>query len=172
VRGSRPTETILLQQTLTLPLSLGRGEATQARRGATAEAIHSESVLDLRHAHRAFASPLEQGERIKVRGSESRRHQIPRETLTLPLSLGKGEAIHAREQTCAESGGEQSITAGIRSNPLRVSPHCGAARRGRMMMRLHDAIQGIVPASGPDADCPRHAPSLCLTNSVRFVNLK
>jgi hypothetical protein len=143
VRGSRPTETILLQQTLTLPLSLGRGEATQARRGATAEAIHSESVLDLRHAHRAFASPL-----------------------------GKGEAIHAREQTCAESGGEQSITAGIRSNPLRVSPHCGAARRGRMMMRLHDAIQGIVPASGPDADCPRHAPSLCLTNSVRFVNLK
>ena len=68
-----------------------KGDAIQARRGATAEAIRSESVLDLRHAHRAFASPLERGARIKARGStpaEAIRLQQP---LTLPLPYeGRG----------------------------------------------------------------------------------
>jgi len=39
-----------------------------------------------------FASPLEQGERIKVRGLASGPRTLPSTTLTLPLSLAKGEA--------------------------------------------------------------------------------
>jgi hypothetical protein len=41
------------------------------------------------------ASPLRQGERTKVRGSKPKR-RLSEQTLTLPLSLAKGEATHPR----------------------------------------------------------------------------
>jgi hypothetical protein len=103
-----------------------KGEAIQARRGATAEAIHSESVLDLRHAHRAFASPLEQGERIACRAGAQRRREVRGSTpteairlqqpITLPLSqthtlalTGAGASVSPKRR----ERGEATFASGV-----------------------------------------------------------
>jgi hypothetical protein len=61
--------------------------------------LETKSVVSAGYqSHRVcFASPLGQGERIKVRGSgPPKRHNALGATLTLPLSLAKGEATLVR----------------------------------------------------------------------------
>jgi hypothetical protein len=52
-------------------------------------------AMELQDAVRLAASPLDQGERIEVRGFEMV-PELSTSTLTLPLSLAKGEASLAR----------------------------------------------------------------------------
>jgi hypothetical protein len=123
-----------------------------------------------------FASPLEEGERIEVRGSRPTETILLQQTLTLPLSQTHTLALTGASASVSPKRRERGEATHYFSEIFKIL----SASSANGADGIGD-IEGKVATGSGERVGRRasfksvvvfHWDSLCLTNSVRFVNLK